>query len=222
MKTVLITGGSQGLGESIAREFLKNNFNVLVAYNTGYERALKLEKELNVEIVKLDITNEEDVKNVFSNYKIDVLINNASVSMDCEIEYKTKEEFMRVLEVNLVGTFMMCKYGIINGVKDIINISSTDSIDTYSTLNIDYSASKAGLNIVTKTLALNYSNIRIVGVLPNWINTESVLCMNKDYLISELNRIGQSELLKKEDVAQRIYEIYSDKNIKNGELIRIG
>ncbi|MBQ1812807.1 MAG: SDR family oxidoreductase [Bacilli bacterium] len=222
MKTVLITGGSQGLGESIAREFLKNNFNVLVAYNTGYERALKLEKELNVEIVKLDITNEEDVKNVFSNYKIDVLINNASVSMDCEIEYKTKEEFMRVLEVNLVGTFMMCKYGIINGVKDIINISSTDSIDTYSTLNIDYSASKAGLNIVTKTLALNYSNIRIVGVLPNWINTESVLGMNKDYLISELNRIGQSELLKKEDVAQRIYEIYSDKNIKNGELIRIG
>ncbi|MBQ6282377.1 MAG: SDR family oxidoreductase [Bacilli bacterium] len=222
MKTVLITGGSQGLGESIAREFLKNNFNVLVAYNTGYERALKLEKELNVEIVKLDITNEEDVKNVFSNYKIDVLINNASVSMDCEIEYKTKEEFMRVLEVNLVGTFMMCKYGIINGVKDIINISSTDSIDTYSTLNIDYSASKAGLNIVTKTLALNYSDIRIVGVLPNWINTESVLGMNKDYLISELNRIGQSELLKKEDVAQRIYEIYSDKNIKNGELIRIG
>ena len=213
MKTVLITGGSQGLGESIAREFLKNNFNVLVAYNTGYERALKLEKELNVEIVKLDITNEEDVKNVFSNYKIDVLINNASVSMDCEIEYKTKEEFMRVLEVNLVGTFMMCKYGIINGVKDIINISSTDSIDTYSTLNIDYSASKAGLNIVTKTLALNYSDIRIVGVLPNWINTESVLGMNKDYLISELNRIGQSELLKKEDVAQRIYEIYSDKNI---------
>lgn len=222
MKTVLITGGSQGLGESIAREFLTNNFNVLVAYNTGYERALKLEKELNVEIVKLDITNEEDVKNVFSNYKIDVLINNASVSMDCEIEYKTKEEFMRVLEVNLVGTFMMCKYGIINGVKDIINISSTDSIDTYSTLNIDYSASKAGLNIVTKTLALNYPNIRIVGVLPNWINTESVLGMNKDYLISELNRIGQSELLKKEDVAQRIYEIYSDKNIKNGELIRIG
>ena len=222
MKTVLITGGSQGLGESIAREFLKNNFNVLVAYNTGYERALKLEKELNVEIVKLDITNEEDVKNMFSNYKIDVLINNASVSMDCEIEYKTKEEFMRVLEINLVGTFMMCKYGIINGVKDIINISSTDSIDTYSTLNIDYSASKAGLNIVTKTLALNYSNIRIVGVLPNWINTESVLGMNKDYLISELNRIGQSELLKKEDVAQRIYEIYSDKNIKNGELIRIG
>lgn len=222
MKTVLITGSAQGLGESMVREFSKHNFNVLISYNTSYKRALKLKEELNVDVIKLDITNEEDVKNVFSNYKIDVLINNASVSMDCEIEYKTKEEFMRVLEVNLVGTFVMCKYGIINGVKDIINISSTDSVDTYNTLNIDYSASKAGLNIVTKTLALNYPDIRIVGVLPNWIDTESVMDMNMSYLRSELNRIGQSELLKKEDVAKEIYKIYSDTNIKSGELIRIG
>lgn len=222
MKTVLITGGAQGLGESIAREFYKNNFNVLIGYNTNYEKALKLKEELGINIVKLDITNELDIKNVFFNYKIDLLINNASISIDNEIEDKTKEEFMKVLETNLVGTFMMCKYGISNGVEDIINISSTDSVDTYSTLNIDYSSSKAGLNVVTKTFALNYPSKRIIGVLPNWINTESVLSMNPDYLKKELERINQPELLKKEDVAKRIYEIYNDKNIKNGELVRIG
>lgn len=222
MKTVLITGGAQGLGASLAREFIKNNYKVIIGYNTSFDSALKLKDEINVDVIKLDITNEEDIKNVFYNYKIDLLINNASISMDNEIEYKSKEEFMKVLEVNLVGTFMMCKYAVSNGIKEIINISSTDSVDTYSTLNIDYSSSKAGLNIVTKTFALNYYDLRVIGILPNWIDTESVLSMNPDYLKSELKRINQSELLKKEEVAKRIYEIYNDKSIKSGELVRIG
>ncbi len=221
MKTILVTGGAQGLGKSIVKEFVNNDCKVLVAYNTSYNRALELEDD-NVDIIKLDITNEIDIKNVFDKYKIDVLINNASVSMDSTIEDKSKEEFMKVLEVNLVGTFMMCKYAVKSGVRQIINISSTDSIDTFSALNIDYSSSKAGVNIVTKTFALNYPNIRIIGVLPNWIDTESVLGMDPNYLKSELERIGQSELLKKEYVSKRIYEICNDNSIKSGELIRIG
>ena len=221
MKTILITGGAQGLGKALVKEFLGNNYKILIGYNTSYESALKL-KVNNVDIVKLDITNEKDIENVFNNYKVDVLINNAALSMDSEIEDKSKEEFMKVLEVNTVGTFMMCKYAVNNGVKSIINISSTDSDDTYSTLDIDYSSSKAGVNIITKTFALRYPDIRIIGILPNWINTESVIKADPNYLKSELDRIGQSELLKKEDVAKRIYEIYIDKNIESGSLVRIG
>ena len=86
MKTVLVTGGAQGLGASIVNEFSKE-YNVLIGYNTNYDKALKL-KGNNIDIVKLDITNEDDIKNVFSNYKIDLLINNASISMDNEIENK--------------------------------------------------------------------------------------------------------------------------------------
>ena len=128
---------------------------------------------------------------------------------------------MRVLEVNLVGTFMICKEAIRNGVSDIINISSTDSIDTYQCLNVDYSCSKAGVNILGKTIALAYPNIRIITVLPNWINTNSVLEMNQEYLHDEMKRIGQSKLLDKEKVAKKILNIYESKSIKSGELIRI-
>ena len=128
---------------------------------------------------------------------------------------------MKVLEVNLVGTFLMCKEAIKSGVKDIINISSTDSIDTYNSLNIDYSSSKAGVNIVTKTIANVYPDVRIFAVLPNFINTESIMEMSEEYLNCELKRIGQEKLLDKEEVASNIYELYKDENIKSGSLVRI-
>lgn len=219
MKRVLITGGAQGLGASLARIFKSNNYDVIITYNTNKDKALFLSKELGIKCIKLDLTNEEEIKRIFDN-KIDILINNAALSMDNPILSKTKEEFMKVLEVNLVGTFLMCKYGVEKGVKEIINISSTDSIDTYSSLNVDYSSSKAGINILTKTFALTYPNLRIISVLPNWIDTESVLEMEENYLKEELNRVGQKELLKKDDVALKIFNIYKS-NIKSGELVRI-
>jgi len=227
MKNVLVTGSGKGLGASLIKEFAKNNYNVIITYNNSYEEAFKLKNEVetiykvNVEILKCDISNEDDIINLFNNYDIDILINNASLSMDLEIMDKSKDEFMKVLEVNLVGTFLMCKEAVKRGIKDIINISSTDSIDTYNSLNIDYSSSKAGVNIVTKTIANAYSNVRIFAVLPNFINTESIMEMNEEYLNSELKRIGQEKLLDKEEVASTIYKLYKDENIKSGSLVRI-
>ena len=115
----------------------------------------------------------------------------------------------------------MCKEAIKKGVKNIINISSTDSIDTFSSLNIDYSVSKSGINLLTKIIADTYKDIRIFTVLPNWINTESVLEMNSLYLNSELERIGQDKLLDKDEVAKTIFELYKNENIKSGDLVRI-
>lgn len=115
----------------------------------------------------------------------------------------------------------MCKYAIMNNVKEIINISSTDSINTFNIYNVDYSSSKAGVNIITKTISLFYNDVRIIGILPNYINTESVLEMNREYLDSELKRIKQEELLDKDEVSKSIFEIYKNKDIKSGSLIRI-
>lgn len=226
MNTVLITGSSKGLGASLIRKFAENNYNVIITYNTSVDDAYKLKEEIgkyNIEanIVKCDISNENDIIDLFDTYKVDILINNAALSMDNDIMYKTKEEFMKVLEVNLVGTFLMCKEAIKNGVKEIINISSTDSLSTYNSLNIDYSSSKAGINIVTKVIAEFFPNIRIFAVLPNWINTESVSEMNEDFLNEELKRIGQEKLLDKCEVANSIYELYKNENIKSGDLIKI-
>lgn len=225
MKTVLITGASRGLGASLAIVFAKNKYNIIITYHNNKSDALELKRkiesyEVECKVLKLDLKDETDIKSIFNN-KIDLIINNASLSIDDEIMSKSKKDFMEVLEVNLVGTFLMCKEGIKRGTKDIINISSTDSVDTYSSLNIDYSSSKAGINIVTKTIADAFPNVRIFSVLPNWIDTESVLEMHSEYLRSEMDRVGQKELLKKEDVANKIYNLYLDSSVKSGDLVII-
>ena len=153
---------------------------------------------------------------------VDVLINNASVSMDNDIMSKSKDEFLRVVEVNLVGTFLVTREVIKKcNVNTIVNISSTDSTSTYSKLNIDYSCSKAGVNILSKTFSLCYPDIKICTIMPNWVNSETVLSMNSDYLEEEMKRIGQKKLIDKEYVARKTYEVVVDKFIKNGDIIRI-
>lgn len=233
MKTVLITGASRGIGESIALEFAKNNYNVVISYNSSKCEGEKvkeyIEKNYKVKclMVKCDISSEIEVSHMvdlslkeFGN--IDVLINNASVSMDNDIMSKSKDEFLRVVEVNLVGTFLVTREVIKKcNVNTIVNISSTDSTSTYSKLNIDYSCSKAGVNILSKTFSLCYPDIKICTIMPNWVNSETVLSMNSDYLEEEMKRIGQKKLIDKEYVARKTYEVVIDKFIKNGDIIRI-
>lgn len=225
MKTVLVTGSAKGLGKALILEFANKGYNTIITYNNSINDALILKEEVlkhNVycEVLKLDLRDEQNIKDIF-NKKIDIIVNNAVINHDDEILNKTKDDFMEVLEVNLVGTFLMCKEAIKSGVKDIINISSTDSIDTYNSLNIDYSSSKAGLNIVTKTIASTFPEVRVIGILPVFIDTESVLEMDPVYLENELKRTKQNKLLKKEEVAKKIYNIYNDNNIESGSLIRI-
>ena len=233
MKTVLITGASRGIGASIALEFAKNNYNVVISYNSSKCEGEKvkeyIEKNYKVKclMVKCDISSEIEVSHKvdlslkeFGN--IDVLINNASVSMDNDIMSKSKDEFLRVVEVNLVGTFLVTREVIKKcNVNTIVNISSTDSTSTYSKLNIDYSCSKAGVNILSKTFSLCYPDIKICTIMPNWVNSETVLSMNSDYLEEEMKRIGQKKLIDKEYVARKTYEVVVDKFIKNGDIIRI-
>lgn len=233
MKTVLITGASRGIGASIALEFAKNNYNVVISYNSSKCEGEKvkeyIEKNYKVKclMVKCDISSEIEVSHMvdlslkeFGN--IDVLINNASVSMDNDIMSKSKDEFLRVVEVNLVGTFLVTREVIKKcNVNTIVNISSTDSTSTYSKLNIDYSCSKAGVNILSKTFSLCYPDIKICTIMPNWVNSETVLSMNSDYLEEEMKRIGQNKLIDKEYVARKTYEVVVDKFIKNGDIIRI-
>lgn len=233
MKTVLITGASRGIGASIALEFAKNNYNVVISYNSSKCEGEKvkeyIEKNYKVKclMVKCDISSEIEVSHMvdlslkeFGN--IDVLINNASVSMDNDIMSKSKDEFLRVVEVNLVGTFLVTREVIKKcNVNTIVNISSTDSTSTYSKLNIDYSCSKAGVNILSKTFSLCYPDIKICTIMPNWVNSETVLSMNSDYLEEEMKRIGQKKLIDKEYIARKTYEVVVDKFIKNGDIIRI-
>lgn len=230
-KTVLITGGAKGIGREIALEFARDGYNIVGTYNTSTKEIELLKKRIEAigvcfDCYKLDLTDEIELNKFCNNIKekyerLDVLVNNAAIDLANNFIDKTKEEFMKVLDVNLVSPFLLIQklYNIMTD-GTIINISSTDGINTYSTLNMDYSASKAGLINLTKSLALELKDIRIYSVCPNWVDTESIREMNQDYLKEEMNRIGQRKLIDPKEVAKKVREVV-DSKISSGSIIVI-
>lgn len=219
MKKVLIIGGSTDIGISLAKYLIKKDYEVLLTYNKN-----KIIDE-DFTTIKCDVTSELSIEdtikyaiNLFGN--IDILINMAAISLDNSFLNKTKEEFLSVLTVNLVGTFLTnqiySRY-IDNGL--IINISSTDGIDTFSKYNIDYSASKAGIINMTKSISISTTN-KVLCVCPNWIDSYTTNSMNKDYLLSELKRIKQDRLIKIDEFTRSMYEIINT-NYDTGSIIRM-
>lgn len=228
-KVALITGCAKGIGKEIALELARDGYDIIGTYNTSVQEINNLKKRIdsigvNFDYYKLDLTNEIEFDNfcdaIMSKYqKLDVLINNAALSLDNNFIDKTKYEFMKVLEVNLVAPFLIIQrlYRLINnGV--IINISSTNGINTYSVLDMDYSASKAGLINLTKSLALELNNVRLYAICPNWVNTESVREMNPEYLKEELKRINQKKLIEPKEIASKIIDVIGS-NLKSGSVI---
>ena len=222
MKIALVTGASRGIGLTLSNMLVNIGYKVIGIYNNTI-----VYNDL-IDYQKCDISKEEEVNNLF-NYikdkynKIDILVNCAALSIDDDIYNKSASDFMKVLSVNLVGTFLMCKYASLimdNGV--IINVSSTNGVDTYTPISLDYDASKAGLDNMTKNLANIFSNIKVYAIAPNWVDTDTTLSIDSDYLEKEMQRIGQQKLIKKERVCQKIIEIIeNNNNIKSGSIIRM-
>lgn len=232
-KVAVVTGSGKGIGKELIKRFASINYDVVIVYNTSKKEALELRNEIessyrvNVLVVQCDITKENDIKNMLKKIlekysKIDVLVNNAAYACDNYIASKSKEEFMKVLEVNVVGTFLVTKYFypyLDGGI--IINVSSTDAVDTYNNISMDYCASKAGVNSLTKTFAQEFKNIKVIGVMPQWTNTEAIKEMNPEYLKVELERIGQEKLYEPNEVACNIINVIYDKNIESGSIVRV-
>ncbi len=216
----LITGAVSDIGKSVALTLNKNGYDLVLLY---HNKEIDYLNELNnSSVYKCDITNEEEVKNTINTVdKIDVLINIAAISMDSEIKDKTKEEFMKVLEVNLVGTFLVTKYAV-NKMNNgtVINLSSLDSTKTFNSLSVDYIASKAGVNTLTKTFSLEYPNIRFITLLLPWIKTSSVLEMNPEYLREEMNKYNQDRLMEVEEVSNKIIDTINSDTL-TGSIIEV-
>ena len=238
MKTVLVTGSSNGIGKETIIKFAKNNYNVVITYNSDSTSALDLEKEIKnkynvgVLVIKCDISNESDIKNmveeVISNFgKIDVLVNNAGIAIDTVFEDKTKDNFMKTLEVNLVGTFLVSKYVSNYMLKEkdgtIINVSSTNGIDSYYVESLDYDASKSGVISLTHNLA-NYLSpyVRVNCVCPGWINTKMNDCLSMEFKEKELGKILLNRFANPSEVANLIYFLSSDEaSYINNTVIRV-
>lgn len=237
-KVVLITGASRGIGASTARVFASNNYNVVINYNNSEDDAKILSKELeqtyNIKtlVVKCDVSNEEEVKNMVENIietfnHIDVLVNNAGIAIDTMFEDKTVENFRRILDINLIGTFLVSKYVSEYMLKEkkgsIVNISSTNGIDTYYPYSLDYDASKAGVISLTNNLALQFSPyIRVNTVAPGWVNTEMNKELDNEYIEEENKKIILNRFGKPEEIAKVIYFVASeDASYINSSIIRV-
>lgn len=212
-KTAFITGSSRGIGRAAAEVFYENGYNVVINYNNSEKEALLLSQKLPGSLVlKGDVSKEKDVcemiEKAISHFgKIDVLINNAGISIVNLLEDTTLKDWERLFSVNVTGTFLASKYAakhmIANHSGKIINISSIWGV-TGASCESCYSASKGAVIAFTKALAkeLGPSGITVNCVAPGFIDTD----MNSDVSPEDtksfcddtpLGRIGKAEEVAK-------------------------
>lgn len=237
-KVVLVTGSSHGIGKATIIEFAKKGCNVIINYNQSKKEALALKKQIEslypikVLAIKADISNEEEVINMINKIistfgRIDILVNNAGIAIDTTFEDKTKENFQKILDVNLIGTFLVSKYASIYMLKQkhgkIINVSSTNGIDTYYPYSLDYDASKAGLISLTHNLSKQlapYVNVNCV--CPGWVNTPMNNDLDSEYIKEEIAKINLHRFARPEEIAKVILFLASeDASYVNNAIIRV-
>lgn len=211
MKTVLITGGSRGIGKCMAENLAKEGYKVILNYNKSEKQAKQIKTELKeqgieIEIYKADVSKREEVKKMIkytlNKFKsIDVLINNAGIAKLQMFNDITDEDWNEMLNTNLNSVFYCIQETLPNMIHNkngcIINISSIWGL-VGASCEVAYSVSKAGIDGMTKSLAkeLGLSNIRVNSIAPGVIDTE--MNSNLDNAIKEeiknetpLNKIGK-------------------------------
>ena len=208
MKTILITGGSRGIGRNIVEEFAKEGYNVFFTYNNSEAEAKEIkristEKGYTVEYMKVNIQNETEIKAMIENCikkfnNIDILVNNAGISYNGLIQEMSLDKWNEIINTNLTSVFLSSKevipYMLNQGSGLIINISSIWG-QTGASCEVAYSTSKAGINGFTKALAkeLGPANIRVNSIAPGMINTD----MNKNIDEESMNRFKYETPLEK-------------------------
>lgn len=238
-KVVLVTGGAQGIGKAIILELAKNHYDVVINYLTSNKAAALLEEEIKknydvrVMTIQADVSKEEEVDAMISLIEkkwggVDILVNNAAVDFSNLFHLKTADEFRKTLDVNVVGAFN-CSKRVYRHMLDqeygrIINISSTNGINTYYPMCIDYDASKAALISLTHNLAFEYGPyINVNAIAPGFIGTDNELDgYDEEFLKEEQEKIMVNRYGKPEEVAYLVKFLISDEaNFINNTIIRI-
>lgn len=237
-KVVLITGASRGIGKATAIEFAKKGYNVVINYVFNDDAAKKLKKYLtenydtDVMTCKCDVSDEVKVKEMVKQAidyfgKIDVLVNNAGIAIDTTFDDKTVENFRKILDVNLIGPFIVSrevgKYMLEQKSGSIVNVSSDDAYEGYYEFSLDYDASKAGLINLTHNLSKYFAPyIRVNAVAPGWIETEMNSLLDKEQMNEIENKYYLRRLGRTEEVAKAIYFLASDDaSYINNEVLRV-
>ena len=237
-KNVLVTGGTRGIGEAISREFAKKGYDIIINYVNSNEKAQnlkqELEREYNIKIlpIQTDISNEIAIKNMVDTAikefgKIDVLVNNAGIVMDREFEDRTVEDWKKTLDINLIAPFVLTKLVGKEMMKQksgaIINISSTNGINTYYPTSVDYDASKSGLISLTYDSAVQFAPyVRVNCVAPGWVNTEMNKELPEDFVKEETERILVKRFAEPKEIAKVVTFLASeDASFVNSTVIKV-
>jgi len=216
-KTVLVTGSTRGIGRAIAEEFAKHGANVIVS-GTVKERAEEVAKELAEKYgvktlgVEMDVSNPESVENAFKEINaafggVDILVNNAGITRDTLFLRMKPEDWQKVLDVNLTGTFLVTKQVVRHMTKKrwgrIINISSVVGF-TGNVGQVNYATTKAGLIGFTKSLAKELAprNILVNAVAPGFIETDMTETLKDEIKESYKKQIPLGRFGKPEEVAR--------------------
>ena len=226
MKTVLITGGSRGIGKAVAMKFAENGYKIIINYVSDKTDTEQLKKELlqagasDILLIKADVSNSEDVKNMVKESiekfeKIDVLVNNAGITKDNLLMRMSEEEFDKVIQINLKGTYLVTKevtrYMMKKKKGSIVNLASVVGV-AGNAGQCNYAASKAGIIGFTKSVAkeLASRNIRANAVAPGFIETDMTNIL-KDEIKENINsQIPLKRMGTAREVAELVYFLGED------------
>lgn len=234
-KVVVVTGGGRGLGAATVKRFASEGANVVINYTQHQDaaEALKAEAEshgVKALLVKADVGDEASVKEMVNTVvaefgSIDILVNNAGIVFDIPFAEKSTEQWQRTMDVNLNGVYYCTKYFMphLNKGGSIVNIASTNGIDTYHPDSIDYDVSKAGVIMFTKAMARDLApDLRINCIAPGWFDTDINAELPKDYVQKESEKIALGRFGKPEEIASVVAFLASeDAGFMTGSVVTV-
>lgn len=227
-KVALITGGSRGIGEKIAERFAQAGYNLIINYVSNIENVEELEAKIkgnaNIEIlfIQSDVTSFESCENMVNEAiekfgHIDVLVNNAGITKDTLLMRMKEEDFDKVINVNLKGTYNVTKNVIPYMMKQkygkIVNISSVVGVSGNAG-QANYAASKAGIIGFTKSIAKELASKNILAncVAPGFIKTDMTDVLSDSVKESINSQIPLKKMGTAEEVANAVYFLGNEEN----------
>ena len=231
-KKILVTGATGGIGNSLINKFYTMGGSI-VATGTNDEKLQNLSKKFpNLLVEKFKLEDHSQIEEFIEKVDkklggLDILINNAGITLDNLSIRLTEQNWKKVLDINLTSSFLMCKYAIKKMLKKkygkIVNITSIVG-HTGNLGQANYAASKAGIIAFSKSLAIEYAkkNISINCVSPGFIKTEMTDQINEDFKKILLSKIPSGELGTGEDVSNCAAFLASDMaSYINGETLHV-
>ena len=236
-QVVFVTGGTRGIGKAIALKYAENGYIIVINYVSDKTNVDEIKKEFSkygVEslVVKADVSKAEEVdravKQAIDKFgKIDVLVNNAGITRDTLLMRMKEEDFDKVIEINLKGTFLVTKavtpYMMKKRNGKIINLSSVVGV-TGNAGQSNYSASKAGIIGFTKSIAkeLASRNIRANAVAPGFIDTDMTSVLSEDIKANINAQIPMKRMGTAREIANVVYFLGNEESSYiTGQVINI-